>query len=102
MTRTHVHILRNLVAAAGLAACAVQADGLHMVAQGQPDAAAQRSVSRQSSAEASMANVDPAAEAEFARYADLHRDTLGYVLADTQATSMLARASGEAAANGAH
>ncbi len=47
---------------------------------------------REPRAEAAVSMTDPAMDGLFARYADLHRDAVGYAMADLPGSSMVARA----------
>ena len=47
---------------------------------------------RELKAEDAVSMIDPAIDSMFARYADLHRDAVGYAMADLPGTSMVAGA----------
>ena len=52
--------------------------------------------------DAVVALSDPALDGMFARYAGLHRDTVGYAMTDVIDTSMLAKAAADPAAPSTH
>ena len=52
--------------------------------------------------EAAVALSDPALDGMFARYAGLHRDTVGYAMTDVIDTSMLAKAAQDPAVPSTH
>ncbi len=47
---------------------------------------------REPKGEVAVSMIDPAIDSMFARYADLHRDAVGYAMADLPGTSMVAGA----------
>jgi len=82
-----------------VAALAVGATGFAMLAQADclraghvADAGSVAEPVREPKGDVAVSMIDPAIDSMFARYADLHRDAVGYAMADLPGTSMVAGA----------